>query len=84
MMGELTPETLSQYRKSAALWRMEERLMESCITLGNQLITQLQSSGGDQWEDIEVLEGLIETWDMLRLSANEAAMNDEYKVQGRS
>lgn len=51
--------------KAALAAMREERIMDFCINHANQIIGELRSSGADNSEDIEVLEGLIETWSQL-------------------
>ena len=60
-------------------WRKEERIFEFCENHARQIIAELETSGGDHYEDIEELEGLIETWGYLRLVAEEARLNAEYR-----
>jgi hypothetical protein len=45
----------------------EERIMGFCIDHAHKVIGELQASGGDHSEDVEILEGLIETWEELAM-----------------
>lgn len=58
-------------------WKREARIMEFCANHARQIMAELQTSGGEHYEDIEELEGLIETWDHLRLIAEDAALNEK-------
>lgn len=49
--------------------KRESRIFEFCERKAEEIIAELNTSGGDHGEDVEVLEGLIETWRALRESA---------------
>jgi hypothetical protein len=51
-------------REALAAMR-EERIFAFCRRSAEQIIGELELSNGDHGEDIEILEGLIETWSEL-------------------
>jgi len=62
-------------------WRREVRIMEFCTNHARQIIAELRTSGGDHYEDIEELEGLIEVWEHLRDVAEEALLNERHRAK---
>jgi hypothetical protein len=64
-------------------WRKEARIFEFCINHARQIIAELQTSGGDHYEDTQELEGLIEVWENLRDVAEEARLNEEQRRRNR-
>lgn len=69
---------------SANHWSREERIFEFCINHARQIIAELRTSGGEHYEDIEDLDGLIETWAYLANVAEEARRSEERKTKAEA
>jgi hypothetical protein len=66
------------------LWRREERIMGFCANHAHQIIAELRTSDGDHQDDIDVLEELIESWDLLRVIAEEERLHEEHRAREAS
>jgi hypothetical protein len=60
-------------------WKREIRVFDFCIAQAEQIIGELRHSGGDHSEDVEILEGLIESWDHLRAVSFAEEKEDELR-----
>lgn len=64
-------------------WEKEVRIFEFCIQKANEIETELRSSGGDHYEDIEILDGLREGWQVLIECAKEEGLNEAIERKRR-
>lgn len=68
--------------RAARRERREARIFDFCQRKAHEIIGELESSGGDHREDVEVLEGLIETWEHLEGAAIYEAQQEEMRDHG--
>lgn len=68
--------------KVALACMREMRIMEGCINGARQIIGDLQTAGGDNSEDIETLDNLIERWSMLHQDAETDLYDIEAAASG--
>ena len=60
-------------------WR-EQRIFDFCTERGRQIISELESSAGEHGEDVQVLWGLVETWEDLSRQERMAADLAEARI----
>ena len=60
----------------------EERIFRFCEGKAHEIIAELSTSGGDHQADVDLLEGLIETWRSLQVGARADADAIDLRERG--